>query len=106
MARSLRPSSGSASGAIRMLERTGLRKGVGGNRAWFYVGTGLWTLRTVRRLAERREELLLSEPLEPGQRIVIANGRATIDDGQQQMQTVGGSRRARKRARKAADASS
>jgi hypothetical protein len=66
-------------GALRMLERTGLRKGMAGNRSWFYLGTGLWTLRTVRRLAERREEVLISEQLRPGERIIIANDRATID---------------------------
>lgn len=81
MARSVRRGGGSGSGPLRMLERTGLSKGLAGNRAWFYVGTGLWTLRTVRRLAERREEILISEQLRPGERIVIANGRATIDAG-------------------------
>lgn len=68
-------------GVLRTVERSGLRKGMAGSKPWFYVGTGLWTLRTVRRLAERKDEVLLSEVLKPGQRIVIANGRATIDDG-------------------------
>lgn len=67
-------------GALRFLERTGVNRGLmGGSKGWFYVGTGLWTLRTVRRLATRKTEILLSEELRPGQRIVIANGRATID---------------------------
>lgn len=73
---------GSGRGLLRTAERAGLVKGVGGSRNWFYVGTGLWTLRTVRRLAERKTEVLLSEPLEPGQRIVIANARATHDDAE------------------------
>ena len=84
-----------------MLERTGLRKGVGGNKAWFYVGTGLWTLRTVRRLAERQEEVLISERLEPGQRIVIANGRATIDTQTAQQRSDDPSRRSTRRTRRA-----
>lgn len=67
-------------GVLRSAERMGISRGLlGGNRSWLYVGTGLWTLRTVRRLAERKPEILISEELKPGQRIVIANGRATID---------------------------
>jgi hypothetical protein len=65
-----------------MVERSGIRKGMNGSKGWFYVGTGLWTLRTVRRLAERQDEILISEELKPGQRLVISNGRATIEDGQ------------------------
>jgi hypothetical protein len=71
----------SGGGLLRSAERLGINRGLfGGSRGWFYVGTGLWTLRTVRRLAARRPEILLSEELKPGQRMVIANGRATIDD--------------------------
>jgi hypothetical protein len=72
-----RPSGG---GIFRTLERSGFHKGMGGSKAWFYVGTGLWTLRTVRRLAARHDEVLISEELKPGQRLIIANGRATIED--------------------------
>jgi hypothetical protein len=66
-------------GMLRRVEAHGMRLGRGGSKYWLYVGTGLWTLRTVRRMAERREEILISEPLLPGQRIVIANDRATIE---------------------------
>jgi hypothetical protein len=67
---------------MRMLERTGIRKGIfGDSKAWMYVGTGLWTIRFLRRLAERKPEVLLREELKPGQRMIIANGRATIDEG-------------------------
>ena len=81
MARSLRPGPAAGGGILRTVERTGIRKGVGGSKGWFYVGTGLWTLRTVRRLAERKDEILISEELKPGQRLIISNGRATIEDG-------------------------
>jgi hypothetical protein len=65
---------------LRTVERLGVARGVfGGHKGWFYVGTGLWTLRTVRRLAARNPEVLVSEELRPGQRLVIANGRTTID---------------------------
>lgn len=64
---------------LRTLEQTGIRRGLfGSSRAWFYVGTGLWTLRTVRRFTGRRTEVLISEELEPGQRIIIANDLASL----------------------------
>jgi hypothetical protein len=66
-------------GALRRIEAHGMRLGRSGNKRWLYIGTGLWTLRTVRRMAERREEVLISERLLPGQRIIIANNRATIE---------------------------
>lgn len=70
----------SGGGLLRSAERLGINRGLfGGSRGWLYVGTGLWTLRTVRRLAERRPEVLISEELKPGERIVIANDRATVD---------------------------
>jgi hypothetical protein len=72
----------SGGGLLRTAERAGLRKGLNGSKPWFYVGTGLWTLRTVRRLAERKTEILVSETLEPGQRIIIANGRITVDEAE------------------------
>jgi hypothetical protein len=76
-----RSSAAAGGGVLRMVERSGIRKGMNGSKGWFYVGTGLWTLRTVRRLAERQDEILISEELKPGQRLVISNGRATIEDG-------------------------
>jgi hypothetical protein len=79
MARSIRPASGAGGGVFRMVERTGLRKGVAGSKGWFYVGTGLWTVRTLRRMAARQEELLISEELKPGQRIVISNERISVE---------------------------
>jgi hypothetical protein len=99
MARSKAPSAGGgAGGVLRLVERSGIRKGMNGSKGWFYVGTGLWTLRTVRRLAERNVELLVSEELKPGQRIVIANGKATIEGAPDPAPR---GRRARKKLRKA-----
>lgn len=84
MARPARLPSATDRGLLRRAERIGFRKGLGGNKAFFYLGTGLWTLRTVRRMAERKTEVLISETLEPGQRIVITNGRALGEQAQQQ----------------------
>ena len=89
-----RATTGSRTGLLRSAERLGINRGLfGGSRSWLYVGTGLWTLRTVRRLAERKPEILISEELKPGQRIVIANGRATIDDAPAAPVTSGRRRR-------------
>jgi hypothetical protein len=84
----------SRGGLLRSAERLGINRGLfGGSRSWLYLGTGLWTLRTVRRLAERKPEILISEELKPGQRIVIANGRATVDDAPVAVPTSGRRRR-------------
>lgn len=87
-------------GVLRRLEHLGMSRGRQGNKTWLYVGTGLWTLRTVRRLADRREEILISEPLRPGDRLIIANNRATLDTDPAPAKPPKG-RRAKKRHRKA-----
>ena len=87
-------------GVLRTIEMHGMRKGRGGSKHWLYVGTGLWTLRTIRRMAERREEVLISEVLKPGQRLIIANDRPTIE-GPVDVARPPKGRRARKAQRKA-----
>lgn len=71
-------------GLLRTAERLGITRGVfGGHKGWFYVGSGLWTLRTMRRMAARQSEVLISERLAPGQRLVVSNGRATVEEAQE-----------------------
>lgn len=68
-------------GPLRTIERIGISRGIfGTSKGWMYLGGGLWTLRTVRRMAQRKSEVLLREELAPGQRLIIANGRATLDE--------------------------
>lgn len=86
-------------GVLRRLEHLGMSRGRRGSKAWLYVGTGLWTVRTVRRLADRREEVLIHEKLKPGERIIIANAIPTLDDPPPPKPAKG--RRARKAQRKA-----
>ncbi|MCB0986904.1 MAG: hypothetical protein KDB09_03935 [Acidimicrobiales bacterium] len=87
-------------GLFRSVERLGISRGVfGGSRGWFYVGTGLWTVRKVRTLARREPEILLREELRPGGRITIANGVATIENMPLEDRHLG--RRGRKARRKA-----
>lgn len=61
------------------LRRTGFRKGVQGNRTWLALGIAVWGAQRLRRLAQPEAEILLREELRPGDRMVIANGRATVD---------------------------
>lgn len=61
-------------------ERRGLSRGLfGGKRGWLYLGTTLFTIRTVRRFVGRKTEILLSEEIRPGDRLIIANNRPTLD---------------------------
>jgi hypothetical protein len=85
-------------GVLRRIEHLGMSRGRRGSKTWLYVGTGLWTVRTVRRLADRREEILISEPLRPGERLIIANNRPTADEGAPKAPK---GRRAKKKHRKA-----
>jgi hypothetical protein len=85
-------------GVLRRIEHLGMSRGRGGSKTWLYVGTGLWTLRTVRRLADRREEILISEPLRPGDRLIISNDRPTLGDGPAKLPR---GRRAKRKYRKA-----
>ena len=87
-------------GLLRTAERAGLRKGLNGSKPWFYVGTGLWTLRTIRRMGERKTEILVSETLKPGQRIVIANGRLTVDEAEHRGASIAEPQTTEKRSRR------
>lgn len=98
MARGSKGAKGKGGGMLRVAERTGVARGLfGGSKGWFYVGTGLWTLRTVRRMAERKSEVLISEELKAGDRLVIANGRATLDRAPKQAPAATGRRGRRRR---------
>jgi hypothetical protein len=67
---------------LKRLQRLGVRRGLGGaGKGWLYVGIASWGLRTLQRMASRQPEIILSEEIKPGQRIIIANDRATVDVG-------------------------
>jgi hypothetical protein len=65
---------------VRTLRRNGVRKGIfGGSRGWAAVAVGTWGYTTLKRMARREPELVFSEELKPGERIIISNNRATLD---------------------------
>jgi hypothetical protein len=65
---------------VRILRRNGVRKGIfGGSRGWAAVAVGTWGYTTLKRMARREPELVFSEELKPGERIIISNNRATLD---------------------------
>lgn len=67
---------------LSYLRRTGTRKGfMGDSKPWLYIGAASWAIRLLRRMAQRKPEILLLEELKPGQRIIISNNRKTVDVG-------------------------
>jgi hypothetical protein len=72
---------------VRILRRNGMRKGVfGGSRGWAAVAVGTWGYTTLKRLARREPELVFSEELKPGERIIISNNRPTLGGSKQRQQ--------------------
>ena len=65
---------------LRRLQRLGVYRGISGSKPWLYVGIAAWGLRTLRRMGDPKPEILLSEELRPGERVVISNARSTTDD--------------------------
>ncbi len=73
---------GSEGKLLSYLRRSGTRKGfMGDSKPWLYIGAATWAYRLLRRLAQRKPEILLLEELKPGQRIIVSNNRPTVDVG-------------------------
>ena len=67
---------------LAFLRRSGTRKGImGDSKPWLYIGAATWGFRLLRRLANRKPDVLLLEELKPGQRIIVSNNRPTVDVG-------------------------
>lgn len=75
-----KPKGAKKGGLVSLAMRTGINRGVfGDSKGWLYVGLGLGTLRVVRKLAAGKPEILLREEIKPGERLIIANDRVTLD---------------------------
>jgi len=60
----------------RIFLRNGLRRGVlRGSRTWLVLGGVGAAVRVVRRLGGGEPKVVFSEPLQPGETLVIAHGR-------------------------------
>ena len=72
---------------VQILRRNGVRKGIfGGSRGWAAVAVGTWGYTTLKRIARREPELVFSEELKPGDRIIITNNVPTLPNSSQQQQ--------------------
>ncbi|HYI62613.1 MAG TPA: hypothetical protein VEW93_12510 [Acidimicrobiales bacterium] len=82
------------------VQRFGFAQGLRGKGGhWLALGVGAWGLQRLRAMSVKDAEILIKEPLAPGERIVITNEtitRAAEDEGR---------RRAGKAAKAAARAS-
>jgi hypothetical protein len=59
-----------------MLRRRALRKGpLGGSRGWTYLWAVLFAARLLKRLTAGKEEILMTEELQPGETLIISGGR-------------------------------
>lgn len=65
-------------------QRLGFSRGIRGKGGpWLALGVGAWGLQRLRSMSARDAEILLREPLAPGERIVITNEtvtRAEVDE--------------------------
>ena len=78
-------------GFLGRVQQFGFDRGVlGSSRFWLLAWLLLWIIGKLRDRGAA--EILLSERLEPGQRIVIANDRATVGDGPLEVRRAGGGR--------------
>jgi hypothetical protein len=53
------------------LEYAGFRRAAGGSGAWLASSVGLASLRAVRRMGQRKREVVWSGSLTPGQKLVV-----------------------------------
>jgi len=63
---------------VARAQRVGLSEGLRGRGGtWLAVGVGAWGLQRVRSMAVKSDEILLREPLAPGETITITNQTTT-----------------------------
>jgi len=53
------------------LEYAGFRRGASGSGAWLATSAGMATVRHIRRMGERKREVVWTGSLEPGQKLVV-----------------------------------
>jgi hypothetical protein len=78
---------------VARVQRVGLSGGMAGKGGtWLAVGVGAWGLQRVRSMAAKEDEILLREPLGPGETLTIRHEtttRAELNRRQKQAQREG-----------------
>jgi len=78
---------------VARVQRVGLSGGMAGKGGtWLAVGVGAWGLQRVRSLAAKEDEILLREPLGPGETLTIRHEtttRAELNQRQKQARREG-----------------
>ncbi len=78
MPRKVTPSPRGVWKLVGRAQRLGLSRGMRGKGGpWLALGIGAWGLQRVRGMAAKDTEILLREPIAPGERIVITNETVT-----------------------------
>lgn len=100
MPRTVKPGPTGAWRLVARAQRVGFAQGMRGRGGpWLALGVGAWGLQRLRSMSAKQAEVLLSEPLAPGERIVITNETVTRAEAQRRAEQA---RKAEKKARKAA----
>jgi hypothetical protein len=88
---------------VARLQRVGLSEGMRGRGGtWLAMGIGAWGLQRLRGMAAKEDEILLREPIGPGETITITNHTTTRAQAQAaQEQAQAESARLQKQAAKA-----
>ena len=75
---------------VARAQRLGISGGMAGKGGtWFAVGVGAWGLQRLRSMSAKEDEILLREPLGPGETLTIRHEtvtRAEYDERQKQSQ--------------------
>jgi hypothetical protein len=71
--------------ALGYLVRRGLRQGLlGGEPLWLWLGGGALAVRLALRVLRKNEEVVFSEKLRPGERLVITHRPRTGHNGRRE----------------------
>ncbi len=87
---------------VARAQRVGLSEGMRGKGStWLVLGVGAWGLQRIRSMAGEEQEILIREPLAPGQSMTITATTVTRTEAkQQQKQADKDAKAARKQAKR------
>lgn len=78
MAKKVKPAPTGIWKQVGRVQRIGMSEGLRGRGStWLAVGIGAWGLQRLRTMTDKEDEILLREPIGPGQTITITNQTTT-----------------------------